>query len=203
MRPASASAADGLVHVLVCGGTPHEWGAMSGADWGDRFAEIARGVGCVGARWVTVMPHHSSPGADADLGRMASVFGAMDKVEQVPAHASARFLWRRDDGLGIVVDPHADGHSRFATVVESMRVSGETVTEEALSAALLDPVGSEPDLALILGRPDTLPTSPVWELAYSELVFLDIEWSALQASHLEMAIDDFNRRHRRFGGLDS
>jgi undecaprenyl diphosphate synthase len=43
----------------------------------------------------------------------------------------------------------------------------------------------------------------VWELAYSELVFIDIAWSDLNASHLELAIDDFNRRHRRFGGLDS
>jgi undecaprenyl diphosphate synthase len=43
----------------------------------------------------------------------------------------------------------------------------------------------------------------VWELAYSELVFLDIKWADLQSLHLEMAIDDFNRRHRRFGGLDS
>jgi len=25
----------------------------------------------------------------------------------------------------------------------------------------------------------------------------------LNSSHLELAIDDFNRRHRRFGGLDS
>jgi len=203
VSPSSAAGADGLVHVLVCGGTPREWGAMSGADWGDRFAEIARGVGRVGARWVTVMPHHSSPGAAADLERMTSVFGAMDKVEQVPAHASVRYLWRRDDGLGIVVDPHADGHARFATVVESMRLSGEAITDESLSVALLEPVPGEPDLALILGRPDTLPTSLVWELAYSELVFLDIDWSALQAGHLEMAIDDFNRRHRRFGGLDS
>lgn len=176
---------------------------MSGPDWGDRFSEIARGVGRVGARWVTVMPHHSSPGAAGSLERMDSVFAGMDKVEQVPAHGSVRYLWRRDDGLGVVVDPHADGHGRFAAVVESMRTAGETVTEEALSVALLDPVGSEPDLALILGPPDTLPTALVWELAYSELVFLDIEWSALQAGHLEMAIDDFNRRHRRFGGLDS
>ena len=36
-----------------------------------------------------------------------------------------------------------------------------------------------------------------------ELVFLDIAWSDLNSSHLELAIDDFNRRHRRFGGLDS
>jgi undecaprenyl diphosphate synthase len=84
-----------------------------------------------------------------------------------------------------------------------MRLSGEAITDAALSEALLDPVGSEPDLALILGPPDVLPTSLVWELAYSELVFLDIAWSDLQSGHLEMAIDDFNRRHRRFGGLDS
>ena len=176
---------------------------MSQADWADRFAEIARGVGRVGAGWVTVMPHHGSPGAPADLDRMATVFAAMDKVEQVPAHGSARYVWRTDDGLGVVVDPHADGHARFATVVESMRRSGEAITDESLSVALLEPVPGEPDLALILGRPDILPASLVWELAYSELVFLDIQWSALQAGHLEMAIDDFNRRHRRFGGLDS
>jgi undecaprenyl pyrophosphate synthase len=28
-------------------------------------------------------------------------------------------------------------------------------------------------------------------------------WSELSDTHLELAIDDFNRRHRRFGGLDS
>jgi undecaprenyl diphosphate synthase len=43
----------------------------------------------------------------------------------------------------------------------------------------------------------------VWELAYSELVFIDLEWQRFESSHLELAIDDFNRRHRRFGGLDS
>jgi undecaprenyl diphosphate synthase len=43
----------------------------------------------------------------------------------------------------------------------------------------------------------------VWELAYSELVFIDLSWWEFDASHLELAIDDFNRRHRRFGGLDS
>jgi len=194
---------DGLVHVVVCGGTPREWAAMSAGDWQGRFGEIARGVGRVGARWVTVMPHHGGDGAIADVSRVDAVLASMDKVELVADHGSPRHVWRRDDGLGIVVDAHADGHARFATVVESMRLSGEAITDASLSEALLDPVGSEPDLALILGPPDVLPTSLVWELAYSELVFLDIAWSDLQSGHLEMAIDDFNRRHRRFGGLDS
>ena len=61
----------------------------------------------------------------------------------------------------------------------------------------------EPDLVVVFGPPDQLPTSLIWELGYSELVFLDLKWDDLSASHLELAVDDFDRRHRRFGGLDS
>jgi undecaprenyl diphosphate synthase len=43
----------------------------------------------------------------------------------------------------------------------------------------------------------------VWELAYAELVFLDVPWSGLDAEHVEMAINDYTRRDRRFGGVDS
>jgi undecaprenyl diphosphate synthase len=42
----------------------------------------------------------------------------------------------------------------------------------------------------------------VWELAYSELVFVDAGWADLQPAHVERAIDEFTHRHRRFGGLD-
>ena len=72
-----------------------------------------------------------------------------------------------------------------------------------MSRALLAPANQEADLVVVLGPPDRLPESMVWELAYSELVFIDIDWSMFTSSHLELAIDDFNRRHRRFGGLDS
>jgi undecaprenyl diphosphate synthase len=68
---------------------------------------------------------------------------------------------------------------------------------------LLQPAEQEVDLVVVMGPPHRMPESMVWELAYSELVFLDIAWSDLNSSHLELAIDDFNRRHRRFGGLDS
>jgi undecaprenyl diphosphate synthase len=68
---------------------------------------------------------------------------------------------------------------------------------------VLAPADIEPDLVVILGPPDRMPTSLVWELGYSELVFLDLHWSDLNISHIEMAVDDFHRRQRRFGGLDS
>jgi undecaprenyl diphosphate synthase len=67
----------------------------------------------------------------------------------------------------------------------------------------LAPAAQDADLVLVLGPPDRMPESMVWELAYCEIVFIDLDWSAFTANHLELAIDDFNRRHRRFGGLDS
>ena len=106
----------------------------------------------------------------------------------------------------MIIDPRPDGHERFAGIVEALRRDGvdpSTLTEESLSRAILKPAEIEPDLVVVLGPPDVIPDSMVWELAYSELVFLDLGWGQLTSSHLELAIDDFTRRHRRFGGLDS
>lgn len=194
---------DGLVHVVVCGGTPAEWVDLGVQGWSRRFADLATGVAHVGARWVTVFPHHGGDDDSAHGDALAALYEQIDKVETVETHGIRRHVWRRDDGVNVVVDPNADGHDRFARVVSSLARSGTTIDEQTLSGALLHPVRDEPDLALILGPPDTMPTSLVWELAYSELVFLDIKWRDLESIHLEMAIDDFNRRHRRFGGLDS
>lgn len=194
---------DGLVHVVVCGGTPAEWVDLGVAGWSRRFSEVANAVAHVGARWVTVLPHHGGPDDRQQTDLLGGIYEQIDKVETLDSGGVRRFVWRRDDGVNVVVDTSADGHDRFARVVAGLSTARAEITEETLSAALLAPVQDEPDLALILGAPDQMPTSLVWELAYSELVFLDIRWRDLEALHLEMAIDDFNRRHRRFGGLDS
>ena len=75
--------------------------------------------------------------------------------------------------------------------------------EALLAQHVMSPADVESDLVVVFGPPDQLPTSLIWELGYSELVFLDLKWDDLSASHLELAVDDFDRRHRRFGGLDS
>lgn len=210
MSPASShgdrAQEQGLGHVVVAGGTPEEWLAMSVAQWQERLSALARGAGAANAHWVTVMPHHGVR-LDADeFARFAGILDATGKVAVLDYGAQGRFVWRTDTGLSIIVDPDADGHDRFAAVVESLRATGTdpaTLDEDRLSGALLAPATEEPDLVIVLGPPSLIPTSMVWELAYSELVFLDLSWGALNATHLELAIDDFNRRHRRFGGLDS
>ena len=106
-----------------------------------------------------------------------------------------------EQGLMVVVDTCADGQERFVNAVAQL--GSQEIDEDKLAATLLAPASGEPDLVLILGSPTQVPESLMLELAYSELVFLNVPWLRCDVEHIQMAIDDFQRRDRRFGGVDS
>ena len=194
---------EGLAHVVVVGGTPHEWLSMSTEHWAMRISILLEGASIEGVQWITLLPHHglALSGPECELLKKG-----LPHSETVRVGHGERFVTRNDAGTVVIVDPSPDGHTRFAATVEALRLSGvdpNTIDETLLSQAILAPAEAEPDLVIILGPPDLIPESMVWELAYSELVFLDLGWDDLTANDLELAIDDFTRRHRRFGGLDS
>lgn len=195
----------GLDHVVLAGGTPHEWLNMTVEEWQVRLADIAKGARAGGAHWVTVLPHHGPDFSAVETDSFQKLMSGTGRIARV-AEDSQRLVSDIQHGVHIIVDPRADGHQRFAETVERLRREGtspEEVDEEFLTKAIMAPAHQDVDLVIILGSPNQIPDSMVWELAYSELVFLDMSWSELSATHLELAIDDFNRRHRRFGGLDS
>jgi undecaprenyl diphosphate synthase len=104
----------------------------------------------------------------------------------------------------VLVDPHGDGRERFAEAIRQPPHEigrDQPVPAEAVTAVLYAPADAEPDLVLVLGPPDRLPPSLVWELAYGELVFADAAWDELSTGHLTEAITVFAARQRRFGGL--
>ena len=196
----------GLAHVVVAGGSPREWLDMSSSAWLDRVTAVARAASAEGAQWVTVLPRHGEPFSADDVARYHDLMVSVPGMSVVKVAHGERFVWKKDSRLSVIVDPVVDGHQRFASTVEGLRQSGvspDHISESTLPEAILDPATDEPDLVVVLGPADEIPDSMVWELAYSELVFLNLEWSKFESSHLELAIDDFNRRHRRFGGLDS
>jgi hypothetical protein len=194
---------EGLAHVVVAGGTPQEWLSMSTEQWEMRLSTLFEGASIEGVQWITLLPHHGSALSASERELLKKELPQVDTV--VVGHGE-RYVTRNDAGTVVIVDPSPDGHTRFAATVEALRITGvepDRIDEESLSLAILAPAIAEPDLVIILGPPDLIPESMVWELAYSELVFLDLGWDDLTASDLELAIDDFTRRHRRFGGLDS
>lgn len=182
-----------LAHVVVAGGTLADWQGFDQGDWNKRISDLVDALESEGVRWLTLVPV-SAGGATASAGLDAMIDRAL-------RHVRSR--------VRVIVRPEPDGRARFARVVEQLhredRLRGvhATTSEETLARAVLAPADVEPDLVVVLGPPDTLPTSLVWELAYSEVVFLDITWSDISSEHLQMAVDDFRRRSRRFGGIDA
>jgi hypothetical protein len=174
----SPAAVAALSHVAIVGGAAQEWHAMSASRWSQQLTDLGKAADHLGIAWLTVRPYRSH--ADAvTLSRKISV----GRCE-------------------VVVDGRADGKARLVTALAGLRAQRQPFTDSAIAAALNHPAPTDPDLIIVLGPSTRLPTSVVWELAYSELVFSDVAWPDFDGHHLELAASDFATRHRRFGGID-
>jgi undecaprenyl diphosphate synthase len=192
----NSDVADGssLRHVLVVGGSLDQWKAMTSSEWSQYVATLRASVKQIGADWLTVYPYSGIANLQMDS----------ELIEKIAQACGAQLV----DGklllkgtTSVVIDICADGQQRFVRAVNSL--SDEKITEKSLANAILHPASCEPDLVVIFGDPTQLPSSLVWELAYSELVYLNTHWPHCNIEDLELAINDFQRRDRRFGGVDS
>ena len=57
----------------------------------------------------------------------------------------------------------------------------------------------DPDLLIRTSGEQRLSNFMLWQLAYTELVFLPVHWPDFNMRHLERAIAEFRRRERRYG----
>ena len=172
-----------LMHVIVAAGSLAEWAATPDERWAAMAADLGKVADQVGAHWLALRPVSGGSEADARL-------------------AAARAATVQVGGCAVTIDAEADGRVRLAAAAERCRLAGEPIDESHVSAVLNDPALVDADLVLVAGIGHRLPTSLVWELAYSELVFLDVSFADLSAAHLEDAIASYRHRHRRFGGVD-
>ena len=89
----------------------------------------------------------------------------------------------------------------FAKDVAAGKYVPEDLTEALLSTYLYS--AGVPDPELIIRPSGELRTSNflLWQSAYSEFVFMDVLWPDFSSKDLDLAIDQFYGRNRRFGGV--
>ena len=75
------------------------------------------------------------------------------------------------------------------------------ITEQTLSDSLYTAGQKDPDFILRPSGEKRLSNFMLWQAAYSELVEMDVLWPDFTRADLDQAIEEFNRRSRRFGGL--
>lgn len=77
----------------------------------------------------------------------------------------------------------------------------EQITEEAMSSEMYTRGQKDPDFILRPSGEKRLSNFMLWQAAYSELVEMDVLWPDFTREDLDRAIQEFNRRSRRFGGV--
>ena len=93
-----------------------------------------------------------------------------------------------------------------AELVEAARrlvasgVPAEEIDEAVFRRALYAPELPDPDLLIRTSGELRISNFLLWQLAYSELVFVDTLWPDFGRGDLERALRDYGSRRRRFGG---
>lgn len=135
-----------------------------------------------------------------DTTRLSERF--QERIRELEA-ASAK-----NDGLNLQIainygsrDEMARAMRRMSEDVAAGKRKPEEITESVFEE-YLDTAGiPDPDLLIRTSGELRLSNFLLWQLAYSEFYFTDVPWPDFHKEELERAIEAYNKRDRRFGGL--
>jgi len=82
-------------------------------------------------------------------------------------------------------------------------IRAEDITEEYISQHLQTSFMPDPDLLIRTGGELRISNYLLWQIAYSELYFCDTYWPDFDEECLHKAIEDYQRRQRRYGKTEA
>jgi undecaprenyl diphosphate synthase len=120
----------------------------------------------------------------------------------------AEDLTRNNDGLTLVVAFNYGSRQEIATAARLLaldvaqgRLSADDVTPERFGSYLHAPDIPDPDVIIRTSGEQRLSNFLLWQAAYSEFIFVPVNWPDFDRAALEGVIEEYRRRERRFGGL--
>ena len=96
------------------------------------------------------------------------------------------------------------GRQEIVSAVNSRLVSakpGGPITARELEKGLFTAGMPEVDLLIRTGGEYRISNFLLWQIAYAELIFMDVLWPDFKPRHLYRAVYEFQQRERRYGGL--
>ena len=114
----------------------------------------------------------------------------------------------KNDGLNLQIAINYGSRDEMIRAMKKM--CGDVVNgvhrvdeiDEQLFAGYLDTADiPDPDLLIRTSGEQRLSNYLLWQLAYSEFYFTEVPWPDFDKAELQKAIEAYNKRDRRFGGL--
>lgn len=89
----------------------------------------------------------------------------------------------------------------MAEDVKKGTLSPEDITEDTISGYLDTRGLPDPDLLIRTSGEERLSNFLMWQLAYTEFYFTDVAWPDFDKAEFVKAIEKYNKRDRRYGGV--
>jgi len=146
-----------------------------------------------------------------ELNNNAVVINSIGNISKLPLIcrtelASAYEKTKNNSGLNLNLALNYGGRSEIVNAVKeisldimSKKISNEEITEDLFSKYLYTSKMPDPDLIIRPSGELRLSNFLLWQSAYSELWFSDINWPDFHENELKHAISDYQKRDRRFG----
>lgn len=118
--------------------------------------------------------------------------------------AQAEYDSRNATGLKCYLAINYGGRDEIVHAVKEIVKKGikpEDITEKTISENLYTSSYPDPDIIIRPSGEMRLSNYLIWQSAYSEFWFSDVLWPDFSPKDIDRAIDDYNKRNRRFGGI--
>ena len=109
---------------------------------------------------------------------------------------------KNNKGLNFIIAFNYGGRDEIINAVNSvLKDNVSVITEEEFSKYLYTKELPDVDLLIRTSNQIRISNFMLWKLAYSELYFTDVLWPDFQPKHLNLALEEYQRRERRYGGI--
>ena len=126
------------------------------------------------------------------------------KLQEILAHAVE--VTKNNTGVRLQIafnygsrDEIVHAAKKIAEKVRSGEINIDDISEEMISENLYTKNIPDPDLLIRTGREMRVSNYLLWQIAYSELLVTKTYWPEFNKNALADAINEFNRRQRRYG----
>jgi len=139
-----------------------------------------------------------------------NVIGDISKLPQnaVSQIEKAKEKTKINNGLTVSIALNYGSRNEIINAVKNIcidtinnKVQPNDINSELISNYLYTKDIPDPDLVIRTSGELRISNFLLWQIAYSELWFTDVYWPDFTSEHLFNAIEDYQKRKRRFGGL--
>lgn len=138
------------------------------------------------------------------------IMGNRDKLPGYTVRAVEKAVTETKDNDGLILNFALNYGSRNEIVsgikdmiidVKAGKLEVDNIDEEQLSSYLMTKDLKDPDLLIRTSGEIRLSNFMLWQLAYAEFWFTDVLWPDFAEEDLIQAINEYQNRGRRFGGV--